>query len=85
MVGALDLVALTQGKPRVGNPLGEVVAQTLQLAEVEEARLARDRIDPVADLDPSEALGEEAGELTLEMTDLPPQLSASETLVNLNT
>ena len=69
---------------RLGDPLGELVAQLLQLAEVEDPRLGGHRGDAVLDLDPAEGLGEEAGELALEMADLAPQLGPGQALVDLD-
>jgi hypothetical protein len=83
VVRGLDPGALAQGQPCLGDSLGKVVAQLLELAEAEDPRLA-DRGDPVIDLDPAEGLGEEAGELALEMADLAPQLNPGEALVDLD-
>ncbi|MFN8164309.1 MAG: hypothetical protein U0R26_10890 [Solirubrobacterales bacterium] len=81
-VAGLHSGALAQGQPRLGDPVGQLVSQALQLAEVEDSGLGRDRADPVTHLDPAERLGEEPGELTLEAPDLPPQLVAGEALVD---
>ena len=80
----LDPGALGEGQARLGDPLGELVAQPLELAEVEDPRLAPTAATAVVDLDPAEGLGEEAGELALEAADLPPQLDAGEALVDLD-
>jgi hypothetical protein len=79
---ALHHSAVGQGQARIGNPLGQLVAQALDLAEVEEARLGRDGGDPVADMDAAEALGDKAGQLPLQAPYLPPQLKPSKTLVD---
>jgi hypothetical protein len=84
MVRGLDPGALAQSQPCLGDPLGEIVAQPLELAEAEDPGLTADRGDPVIDLDPAESLGEKAGELTLEMADLTPQLDPGEALVDLD-
>jgi hypothetical protein len=84
VIVGLHAGALSQRQARVGDPLGQVVTQLLELAEVEDPRLGRDRVNPVTDFDPPEALGEEAGELMLEVADLTPQLDASEALVDLD-
>jgi hypothetical protein len=83
VVRGLDPSTLAQGQPCIGDPLGKVVAQLLELAEAEDPRLAN-RGDPVVDLDPAEGLGKEAGELALEMADLTPQLDPGEALVDLD-
>ena len=84
VVVGLDLGALTQGETPIRDPLGQVVPQLLQLAEVEDPRLGRDRSDAVVDLDPAEGLGDESGQLTLEMADLAPQLHPGEALVDVD-
>jgi hypothetical protein len=84
VVRGLDPGAFAQGQPCLGNPLGKFVTQLLELAESEDPGLTADRGDPVIDLDPAEGLGEEAGELTLEMADLTPQLDPGEALVDLD-
>jgi hypothetical protein len=84
VVRGLDPGALAQGQTRLGDPLGEIVAQLLELTEAEDPGLAANRRNAVVDLDPAEGLGEEAGELTLEMADLTPQLDPGEALVDLD-
>jgi hypothetical protein len=83
-VGALEALALVQRHPRVGDPFGQLVAQMLQLAQAEDPRLARQGADPVLDLHPAEAGGEEPGQLALEAPDLTAQLGAGEALVDLD-
>jgi hypothetical protein len=73
-----------QGQARLGDPLRQIVAQPLQLSQVEDPRLWRERVDPMADLDPAEGLGKERGELALEAADLAPQLGPGEALVDLD-
>ena len=73
--------ALDERLAGVGDPLGELVAHPLELAEVEGAGRRRDGGDPVLDRDPREGLGDEAGELVLEAADLAPQLDAGKALV----
>jgi hypothetical protein len=68
--------ALAQRGAGAGDPLGEGVAQALELTEVEDPGLAGGRGDSVLDDDPAEALGDEAGELAVEAGDLGAQLSA---------
>jgi hypothetical protein len=72
-VPLLELLALDQRPAGVGDPAGERVAALLQLAEVEHPRRSRGG-DPVRHVDPAEALGDQPGELTLQLADLPPQL-----------
>ncbi len=81
-VGGLDLGPLGERDAGAGHPLGELVAQPLQLAEVEDARLRRPRRDPVRDLDPAEGGTEQRCQLALEPADLPPQLLPRAALVN---
>ena len=83
-VGGLEPVLLGQGQARVGDAVGELVAQPLQLTEVEQPRRGRDRGDAVTDLDPAEALGEEPGKLPLQGADLAPQLTPRGTLVDID-
>jgi len=83
-VGGLEPVLLGQGQPRIGDAVGELVAQPLQLPEVEQPRCGRDRGDAVTDLDPAEALGEESGQPLLEGADLAPQLTPRGTLVDVD-
>src|SRR4029077_6219612 len=73
-----------QGQPGLGDPLGEIVAQLLDLAEPEDPGTSAVRGDPVVDLYPAEGLGEETGELALEVAHLTPQLDSGEALVNLD-
>jgi len=65
LVGGLEPGLLAQGRSRLSDPLGEIVAQSLELTEVEDPGLGAEPGDPVRDLDATEALGEETGELTL--------------------
>jgi hypothetical protein len=83
-VAGLDPGPLAQRQPRLGDPFGEIVAQALELAQVEDPGLHRDGGDAMIELDPAEGLGEEAGELALEVTDLAPQLRAGSELVDLD-
>lgn len=74
-VGLLDEGALDEGAVGLGEAGRERVADLLQLTEVEDARRPGG-VDPIRDLDPAHALGDQPGELTLELADLPPQLGA---------
>lgn len=71
---ALDLSLIAQGDPGIGDALGEVIPQPLQLAEIEDPWLGGHRLDPVAQLNPAEGRGEKPGELSLEAPHLAPQL-----------
>jgi hypothetical protein len=84
VVGGLDPGPLAQGQPRRGDPLRQLVPQPLELAQVEDPRLGRNRADAVLDLHPPEGLGKESGELTLEMADLTPQLGSGKALIDLD-
>ena len=84
MVVRLDPILLAERLFCLGNANGQVVAQPLQLAEIENPRLGSDRRDAVLDRDAAEPLGEQRGELTLEATDLAPQLGPGEALVDLD-
>jgi hypothetical protein len=79
-VGGLDGGALGKRPLRLGDPRGQGVADLLELSEVEHPRRPRGT-DPVGNVDPAEALGDEPGELTLEPSDLPPQLGPRPGLV----
>jgi hypothetical protein len=54
------------------------------LSEAQDRGLSAAPGYPVGDLDSAEGLGEEAGELTLEMADLAPQLDPGEALIDLD-
>jgi hypothetical protein len=78
-VGLLDEGALGQRTVRLGEAPGERVADALQLPEVEDARRPGGG-DPIRDVDPSHAFGDEPCELALELADLPAQLHPREPL-----
>jgi hypothetical protein len=81
-VGALDVAAARQLRPRVRPPRRQFVPNPLQLAEVEQPALAMAGERPPAQLGPAEGFAEEAGELTLQARDLAAQLGAGEALVD---
>jgi hypothetical protein len=81
-VGGLDLGPFAQGDAGLGDAVGEAVAHPLQLAEVEDARLGGDRLDPVGDLGVAEGLPEEPGQLALKPANLASQLRPREALVD---
>jgi hypothetical protein len=80
-VGGLDLSALGEDEARLGDPVGKLVADGLQLAEVEDPRLAGEGAHRGVDPDSAEGLSEEPGQDALETADLTAQLAASQTLV----
>ena len=80
-VAGLELGSPPQGPARVLDPIGQGVANRLQLAQVERPGLARDGGHVGGDFEPRESLGHQSGQLPLETTDLPPQLGAGEPLV----
>ena len=82
-IGLLDEGALGEGTVGLGEADRERVADLLQLAEVENARRSGGG-DPVRDVDPADALGDQPGELTLELADLTAQLRTREPLVYLD-
>lgn len=73
-VGGLDRRAGAERGAGLADPLGEAVADRLQLAEAEQPRLGGEALDPVGDLGVAESLAEERGELRLEARDLAAQL-----------
>jgi hypothetical protein len=81
LVVSLDLRLLRQGSTGIGNPVGKPVADPLQLAEVEGAGGGGHGLDPILDPHPSEPLGHQSREVTLQLPDLPPQLTTSQRLV----
>src|SRR5215211_3074848 len=78
----LDLAPLDQRLARLGDAVGERVAQRLQLAEVEQPRRAGEGLDAVGYLGVAESLAEEDGQLRLELGDLPAQLRPGSALVD---
>lgn len=81
-VGGLDRGAIGERLPGVADAGREGVAELLELTEVEHPRRPAGA-DPVRDLDPAEPLGDEAGQLQLELADLAAQLSAGQPLIDL--
>jgi hypothetical protein len=80
-VGLLEGIALEERATGIGEAAGERVADLLELAQIEHPRRSRGG-DPVRYDDAPEALGDQPGELTLELGDLPTQLGAGQTLVD---
>lgn len=81
-VPGLDLGPAGERHPGAGDPLGQLVAHPLQLAEAEHPRLDRRRRHPVLDLDPAEGLAEQPRQLALQPPDLAPQLLPRRPLVD---
>jgi len=77
----LELGLIAQGEAGGSDPVGQRVADPLQLPEAGDPGRAARRGDPGVDRDPRKGLGDEATELALEPPDLPAQLSAGEALV----
>lgn len=78
----LDLLSLHQSSPGFGDPVGKLVAERLQLTEVEEPGRGRDGFDPMRHLGVAERLAEKRGQLRLETADLAAQLDPRTTLVD---
>ena len=78
----LEPLPLHQRPLRLGDAVGEPVADGLQLAQVEHPRGGGDGVDPVRNLGATEAVAEAGGKLGLEPGDLPPQLQARPALVD---
>ena len=78
----LDPVALDQRLPRLGDAVGQAVADHLQLTEVEHPRPGGEGSDAMRYLGVAESLAEEAGQLGLEAGDLPAQLQPRLALVD---
>ncbi len=80
-VAGLQFGPIMQPAARDTDPGRKRVADRLEVAEAQGARLARAGADARIDLDPREGVGEERAELRLEPADLTPQLSPGEPLV----
>lgn len=80
-IGALNLGAIVERSPRLGDPGGQGVAHRLELTEIESFRLHCDRRHRRGESEARKGLAHQARELTLQATDLTPQLSAGEELV----
>jgi hypothetical protein len=83
-VALLEVAALGQGPTGLGDAVGQLVADPLQLAEVENPGGAGGRGDRGVELDPAEGLGKQARELVLEPPDLAAQLATGKRLVGLD-
>jgi hypothetical protein len=81
LVGGLDRGAGGERLARLCDPVGERVADQLELTEVEHPRHSGGG-DPVRDLDPSQPFEHEPAELPIEPPDLPAQLGARPPLVD---
>ena len=81
-VARLELILPAQRDPRLGDAVGERVANALELVEAGQARTAPGHRGNVSvDLDPRKGLRDEASEPALQAPDLPAQLGTSEALV----
>jgi hypothetical protein len=83
VVGGLEGGALGEGELGIGDAKGEGVANFLQLTEPEDARRPGGT-DPVRDVDPPEARGDQPAQLAVELADLPAQLGAGAKLVGVD-
>lgn len=82
-VGGLDLGALGERLACRGDPRHQRVADPLQLAEADDARLARRRRHAGLDREARERLGREPRQLPLQAADLAPQIGSRQALVAL--
>jgi hypothetical protein len=82
-VGGLEPGPLGEGAARLRDPVGELVADPLEVAEPEQPRRPGDALDPAVDHGPGEALGGKTAELAVEPADLGTQLRAGEALVGI--
>jgi hypothetical protein len=80
-VAGLQFVLLAQGLTSDRDPLGESIANLLQLLEPRYSRHGKAGRDPRIERETREGLGAETGQLVLETADLTAQLSAREALV----
>lgn len=78
----LDAGPLDEGGPRLGDPVGEAIANHLQLAQIQNPGGSGKRVDPVRHLGVAKRLAEEPGELGLEPGDLAAQLETCLALVD---
>ncbi len=80
-VAGLELGPLAQCAARVLDPIGQGVANRLQLTQIECSRLAREGRHVRGNFEPREGLRHQSRELPFEAPDLTPQLGAGEALV----
>ena len=81
-VAGLDHRSLVEGDAGSADSGREIVANALQLAEVEDAGLVGRGGHSAVELDPRKSLGEEPGQLLLEPADLAAQLDPRQPLVS---
>jgi hypothetical protein len=84
-VGRLDLRSLCEGFAGAGDPPRQSIAHLLQLAEADQAWLARRSRGRRVDREARESLRREPRQLSLEAADLAPQLNTGKALVALYT
>jgi|GEM_PF-4186601 len=77
-------MALVESLAGCADPLGQRVADSLELLEPGDSRLAEPTGDAGVELQSRKGLGAETGELVLEPADLAPQLSARKPLIASN-
>jgi len=80
-VARLELSPRRERLSCLGDAIGEIVADPLEVAEVEDPRRRRRARDLAVDLDPGKGLGGKAPELALEARNLAAQLGARGALV----
>ncbi len=80
-IAGLQLTLPLEGLTRSGDPIGERIANALELFEASHSRLAKTGRDASLKIESRKGLDREAGELVLEASDLTAQLSACEALV----
>lgn len=78
----LDSRPLDESGARLGNAIGEAVANHLQLTQVQHPGGGRNRVDPVRNLGVAESLAEEPTELGLQPGNLAAQLESCLALVD---
>lgn len=80
-IARLQLILPVQGPARLGDPVGEGIADALQVLQPGHPRSARSGGHLGIDRNPRKGLGCKKCELVLEAADLAPQLGAGEALV----
>ena len=83
-VARLEIVLRIQRAAGTGNPIGERVANPLQLLQARDTRLAEPGRHGGIEIEARKCLAVEAGKLVLEPADLAPELGAREALVASN-
>lgn len=81
-VFGLDPLSLHQGATGLGDSVGQLIANCLQLTKVEDPRCRGDRVDSMRDRGAAESLTEERSQLRLETANLAAQLESRRALVD---